>query len=179
MWRRSTLLMAVVVGCGSASGPTDAWTEALPSRQTLAVTAPSADAGAAASGGAPDILGQTAGLALLTWRTTVQMNDLVGGVLDTLSSVTRNQPAAVGTNSAVWGPIPDEVGPLVWRLVVNQVGPGEHTFELQVRANTGDMDFVPFLQGASGGASPTGPSEGTFAVDLAVAHQLESGRTPG
>jgi hypothetical protein len=174
MSRRLSLLLAMCVGCGAASGSGDPLTSGLPSRATLAVTPIQGNAGTASPGASGNSLGSTAGLALVTQQTTERVNALVGGVLDTLSSIARTEPAEVGPKSAVWGPIADPTSPLVWRLLVTRVGPGEQTFQLDVGLPAaGGADFHPFLQGASQGAGPSGPSQGVFVVDLALAHQLD------
>ena len=62
---------------------------ALPSRQTLEVTAPTARAPAALSGTSASALGETASLYVLTRQMTAQVNGIVGGALDTLGDITR------------------------------------------------------------------------------------------
>jgi hypothetical protein len=120
------------------------------------------------------VLGKTAGLAVLTRQATVWVNTLVGDTLDTVSSIARNQPAEAGPDNAVWGPFADATSPLAWRLVVTRVGPGEHTFQLQVRPSSGgDADFQAFLQGVSEGTCPNGPSQGAFSINFSLAHQLD------
>lgn len=174
MSRRLSLLLVACVGCGAASESGDSLTYALPSRQTLEVTLAAADGGTAAPGPSPDELGKTAGLAVLTRQTTVWVNALVGGALDTVSSIARTRPAEVGPDGAVWGPFADATSPLAWRLVVSRVGPGKHTFQLQVRLSSGGGgDFQAFLQGVSQGAGPSGPSQGVFSIDLSLAHRLD------
>src|SRR5678815_4935025 len=103
---------------------------------------------------------------------TAQVNGIVGGPLDTLGDISRTPPAAVGPDSAVWGPFSEPLSPVAARLLVTRVAPGSHRFVLELRPRSGqDSDFEPFLQGASTGAGPGGPSQGTFALDLDLAHR--------
>jgi hypothetical protein len=74
----------------------------------------------------------------------------------------------------VWGPFSEPLSPVAARLLVTRVAPGSHRFVLELRPRSGqDSDFAPFLQGASTGAGPGGPSQGTFALDLDLAHRLD------
>lgn len=174
MSRCLSLLLVGCLGCGAASESNDSLTSALPSRQMLEVTLAAADGGTAAPGPSLDVLGKTAGLAVLTRQTTVWVNTVVGDTLDRVSSIARSQPAEAGPDNAVWGPFADATSPLAWRLVVNRVGPGEHTFQLQVRPSSGgDADFQAFLQGVSEGVCPSGPNQGTFSINFSIAHQLD------
>ncbi len=170
MWKHLCLLGSFVCGCGVASQPESSFRTALPSRQTLEVMAPDGGTTAQPQGSAST---DTAQLYILTRQTTASVNGLVGGVLDTLGAVASTPPAAVSPNSAAWGPFSDALSPVVWRLTVTQLGPGQHAFLLAIRPKTGtDEDFQTFLQGASSGAE-TGPSGGTFSVDLGLAQQLD------
>ena len=181
MWRGSFVLLVVCAGCGGAvPASSESFVTALPSRQTLEVTAPTARAPAALSGssasalGAASALGETASLYVLTRQMTAQVNGIVGGALDTLGDITRTPPAAVSDRSAVWGPFSAPLSPVAARLLVTRVGPGAHRFVLELRPRSGqDSDFEPFLEGASTGAAPGGPSQGTFALDLDLAHRLD------
>jgi hypothetical protein len=178
MSNRLWLLLVVCAGCGGGSGSGESFLTALPSRQTLEVSSPSGG-GAALRGASAALLGETAGLYVLTRQTTAQVNGIVGGPLDALSTIARTPPAAVGADSAVWGPLTDALSPVVWRLVVTRLGAGEHAFRLDVRPKSGsDADFQPFLQGASQGAAPGGPSQGAFSVDLSLAHRLDPVANP-
>src|SRR5262249_29485535 len=86
----------------------------------------------------------------------------------------RNPPAAVGPDVAAWGPITDPLSPVTGRLVVHRVGPGAHEFRLDLRPRSADDSaFETFLLGASTGAGKNGPSDGSFSVDLALAHRLD------
>ena len=170
MWKHLCLLGSFVCGCGVASQPESSFRTALPSRQTLEVMAPDGGTTAQPQGSAST---DTAQLYILTRQTTASVNGLVGGVLDTLGAVASTPPAAVSPNSAAWGPFSDALSPVVWRLTVTQLGPGQHAFLLAIGPKTGtDEDFQTFLQGASSGAE-TGPSGGTFSVDLGLAQQLD------
>ncbi len=171
MWKRACLLGSLLCACGAAERPESSFLGALPSRQTLEVLAPDGGAVAHPPGTSPV---ETSQLYVLTRQTTGNVNGLVGGVLDTVAAISRNPPSAVGTDSAAWGPISDSLSPVAWRLVISQLGPGQHAFQLDVRPKAGvDGDFQPFLQGTSEGASPGGPSLGTFSVDLGAAQQLD------
>jgi hypothetical protein len=110
---------------------------------------------------------------------TAQVNGLVGGPLDTLGHITATPPAAVSPDSAVWGPFSEALSPVAARLVVTRVAPGAHRFVLQLRPKSGqDGDFESFLDGASTGAAPGGPSQGSFALDLDLAHRLDPVGSP-
>ncbi|HMK72094.1 MAG TPA: hypothetical protein VK454_02080 [Myxococcaceae bacterium] len=178
MSNRLWLLLLVCAGCGAGSGSTESFLTALPSRQTLEVSGPSGG-GAALRGASTALLGETAGLYVLTRQTTAQVNGIVGGPLDALSTIARTPPAATGADGAAWGPLTDALSPVVWRLVVSRLAPGEHAFRLDVRPKSGsDADFQPFLQGASQGPGPAGPGQGTFSVDLDLAHRLDPVANP-
>ena len=178
MWRRAWILSGLFLGCGSSSGSADSFVGALPSRQTLDVSMAS---GGAASSRAPSsaLVGQTAELYVVTRQTAAQVNALVGGPLDALSAIARTPPAVVGPDGAAWGPLTDALSPVVWRLVVTRLGPGAHAFQLGVRPKDGgDVDFQPFLQGGSQAAGPAGPGQGSFSVDLDLAHRLDPVANP-
>jgi hypothetical protein len=181
MWRGLFLTLVVCAGCGAAVPASfDSFLAALPSRQTLEVTAPTARAPAALSASSASAVGETASLYVLTRQMTAQVNGVVGGALDTLGHISRTPPAAVTADSAVWGPFSEPLSPVAARLLVTRVAPASHRFVLELRPRSGqDSDFEPFLQGASTGAPPGGPSEGTFALDLDVAHRLDPVAAPG
>ena len=179
MWRRLSVLTALCAACGSGTIQDRATAESLltglPSRQTLEVTAPSTRAPAALTAGSPAAtLGETAGLYVLTRKTSAEVNGLVGRTLDTLHSIAQTPPAAVGPDSAAWGPLTDALSPVAGRLVIHRVGPGAHQFRLDLRPRAApDSEFEPFLLGASTGAAPAGPAQGSFSADLALAHRLD------
>ena len=179
MWRARLVTLLVCAGCGAGPASSESFLTGLPSRQTLEVTAPTARAPAALSERSASLLGETASLYVLTRQMTVQVNGLVGGALDSLGDIARTPPAAVSTDSAVWGPFSDPLSPVAARLLVTRVGPGAHRFVLELRPRSGqDSEFEPFLKGASTGAAPGGPSQGTFALDLDLAHRLDPVGTP-
>jgi len=175
MWRVLVLTLVVCAGCGgTVPASSDSFLTALPSRQTLEVTEPTARAPAAQSASSESALGETASLYVLTRQMTGQVNGIVGGALDTLGDISRTPPAAISSDSAVWGPFSDPLSPVAARLLVTRVAPGSHRFVLQLRARSGqDSDFEPFLEGASTGAAPGGPSQGTLSLDLDLAHRLD------
>jgi hypothetical protein len=124
-------------------------------------------------------VGQTASLYVLTRQMTGQVNGFVGGALDMLGTISRTPPAAVGPDSAAWGPFTDALSPVAGRLIIVRVAPGAHAFRLDLRPKSGsDAEFQPFLQGASTGAGPGGPSQGSFSVDLDLAHRLDPVANP-
>jgi hypothetical protein len=171
--------LVLAVGCGSEPGSAGSFLNGVPSRQTLEISAPSARAPAALVERSPALLGETAGLYVLTRQTTAQVNGFVGGALETLSNIARSLPTAVGPDSAAWGPFTDALSPVAGRLVILRVGPGAHQFRVDLRPKSGgDSDFETFLQGASTGAAPGGPSQGSFSVDLSLAHRLDPVANP-
>ena len=173
-------LTVCAVGCGGGgTGSTDSFLSGLPSRQTLEVKAPSAAAPAALTTGSADVLGQTADLYVVTRKATADVNGIVGGALETLSTIAHSPPAAVGPDVAAWGPLTAPLSPVAGRLVVQRVAPGAFTFRLDLRPRTApDSAFESFLQGASTGASATGPSEGSFSADISLAHRLDPVANP-
>jgi hypothetical protein len=184
MWRGPRFALFVcAVGCGSgavSTGSSESFLTALPSRKTLEVTAPTREAPAALAQRSGALVGETASLYVLTRQMTGQVNGFVGGALDTLGAISRTPPAVVGPDSAAWGPLTDALSPVAGRLVIVRVAPGAHTFRLDLRPKSGgDSDFEPFLQGASTGAAPGGPSAGSFSVDLDLAHRLDPVANPG
>jgi hypothetical protein len=179
MWRGLLVLLVVCAGCGASPASSESFLTALPSRQTLELTAPSAHAPAALSERSGSLVGEPASLYVLTRQMTAQVNGVVGGALDTIGDITRTPPAAVSPESAVWGPFTEALSPVAARLLVTRVGPGAHRFVLELRPKSGqDSDFEPFLEGASTGAAPGGPSQGSFALDLDLAHRLDPVATP-
>lgn len=175
MWRG---LFATLVLCAACGGDTpasaDSFRTALPSRQALEITAPAARAPAALSQSSPSAAGETASLYVLTRQMTAQVNGVVGGALDTLTGISRTPPAAIGPDSAMWGPWVDPLSPVAVRLAITRVGPGAHQFVLELRPKAAqDSEFAPFLIGASTGAAPDGPGQGQFSLDLDLAHRLD------
>jgi len=178
MWRRLSVLTVLCAACGSGTVPESAtavsFLTGLPSRQTLEVSAPSARAPAALTGRSPALLGETAGLYVLTRKASADVNGIVGHVLDTLHGIAQSPPAAVGPDVAAWGPLTDALSPVTGRLVIRRVGPGAHQFRLDLRPRAApDSEFEAFLLGASTGASSAGPAQGSFSVDLTLAHRLD------
>jgi hypothetical protein len=175
MWRGLCITLVACAGCGGAApASSDSFLSALPSRQTLEVTAPSARAPAALARSSISMSSETASLYVLTRQMTAQVNGIVGGALDTLGDISRTPPAAVSEQSAVWGPFSEPLSPVAARLVITRFGPGSHRFVLELRPRAGqDSEFAPFLQGASTGAAPGGPSQGTLGLDLDLAHRLD------
>jgi len=164
-------MMSLVCACGAATQPESAMLAALPSRQTLAVSAPSGDTAAQPQGSATE---ETAQLYVLTRQTISDVNGLLSGVLGNLEAITKTPPSAVGPDGAAWGPLSDALSPVAWRLVINRLAPDQHAFQLDIRPKDGtDADFQPFLQGASEGTSQDIPGQGTFSVDLTVAQTLD------
>jgi len=179
MWRGPLVVLVVCAGCGGTPASSESFLTALPSRQMLELTAPSARAPAALSERSASLVGETASLYVLTRQMTAQVNGVVGGALDTLGDITRTPPAAVSPDSAVWGPFTAPLSPVAARLLVTRVAPGAHRFVLELRPKSGqDSEFEPFLQGASTGAAPGGPNQGSFALDLDLAHRLDPVATP-
>jgi hypothetical protein len=171
MWKCLFVTTSLLCACGGSSQPAPSLVSALPTRQTLSVAAPGPDAGTQPQGAAP---GETAQLYVLTRQTVFDVNGLIGGVLDNVEAVTRTPPSAVSPDSAAWGPITDALSPVAWRLVIQQLGAGQFAFQLDIRPKDGaDADFQAFLQGASQGATPEGPSQGTFSVNLSLAQSLD------
>jgi hypothetical protein len=175
MWRGLCVTLVACAGCGGAApASSESFLTALPSPQALEVTAPSNGAPAALVRSSASAPAETASLYVLTRQMTAQVNGIVGGALDTLADVSRTSPAAINDQSAVWGPFSEPLSPVAARLVITRVAPGSHRFVLELRPRAGqDSDFAPFLQGASTGAAPGGPSQGTFALDLDLAHRLD------
>ena len=180
MWRGLCFVSTVcALGCGSGTVSADSFLTGLPSRQTLDVSAPSSHAPAALRQRSSALVGETASLYVLTRQTTGQVNGFVGGALDTLGAIARTPPAAVGPDSAAWGPFTDALSPVAGRLVVHRVGPGAHQFRLDLRPKSADDSaFETFLQGASTGAAPGGPTQGSFSVDMTLAHRLDPVANP-
>ena len=172
MWKRGGLLLVCLVSaCGTGGVSEQSFLTALPGRQTVDVSVP---AGGASHTGSAALVGETASLYVLTRDTLAHVDMEVGTVIETLNSIARTPPSAVGPDSALWGPFAEALSPVAWRLVVQRLGPDQHTFQLDVRPKAGtDAEFQPFLQGASEGASANGPSQGTFSVELGVAQQLD------
>jgi hypothetical protein len=171
MWKRLGLLGSLLCACGVADGPKSSFLAALPARQTLEVSPPVSGTAAQLQGAGPV---ETAQLYVLTRQTTSAVNGLVGGVLDTLGAIARTPPSAVTPESVAWGPFGDALSPVAWRLAVSRLGPGQQAFLLEIRPKTGaDVEFQPFLQGASEGSSQDGPSLGTFSVNLGLAERLD------
>ena len=175
MWRGLSCTLALwAAGCGAGTGSAESFLTGVPSRQTLEISAPSSRAPAALAERSAALVGQTASLYVFTRQTTGQVNGFVGGALDTLGTIARTPPAAIGPDSAVWGPLTDALSPVAGRLVIVRIGPGAHQFRLDLRPKSGDdSSFETFLQGASTGAAPGGPTRGTFLVDLSLAHRLD------
>jgi hypothetical protein len=182
MWRSLSLSFVICAACGSGSsstGSAESFLTGLPSRQTLEVSAPSGHAPAALTTRSAALLGETASLYVLTRQTTGQVNGIVGGVLDTLGKIASTPPSAVGPDSAGWGPFTDALSPVAGRLIIHRTGPGTHDFRVDLRPKSGsDADFKTFLLGTSTGATPHGPSEGSFSVDLTLAHTLDPVANP-
>ena len=177
MWRGLCVTLVACAGCGGAApASSESFLTALPSRQALEITAPSNGAPAALARSSASAPAETASLYVLTRQMTAQVNDIVGGALDTLGDISRTPPSTVSDQSAVWGPFSEPLSPVAARLVITRVAPGSHRFVLELRPRAGqDSDFAPFLQGASTGAAPGGPSQGTFSLDLDLAHRSELG----
>ena len=175
MSRGLFVTLVACAGCGGAApAASESFLAALPSRQTLEVTAPTARAPAALSETSASALGETASLYVLTRQMTAQVNGIVGGALDTLGDITRTPPAAIGSDSAVWGPFTGPLSPVAARLLVTRVAPGSHRFVLELRPRSGqDSEFEPFLEGGSTGAAPGGPGQGQLSLDLDLAHRLD------
>jgi hypothetical protein len=173
-------LTVCAVGCGGGgTGSTESFLAGLPSRQTLEVTAPNAVAPAALTTGSAEVLGQTADLYVVTRKATADVNGIVGGALETLDTIAHSPPAAVGPDVAAWGPLTAPLSPVAGRLVVQRVGPGAFTFRLDLRPRTAaDSAFETFLQGATTGASTSGPGQGSFSADLSLAHRLDPVANP-
>jgi hypothetical protein len=173
MRKKLWLLVVLMSGCGAAETSSPSFSKALPSRHTLDVSVPDAGSPAGVSASTPCGTGP-AGLYVLTRETTLAVNQQVASVIDTVVSIAQNPPTAVGPGSARWGPFSDGLSPVAWQLVVQEVGPASYAFQLDVRPKSpADAGFQPFLQGASQGLGADGPNQGTFSVDLGIAHQLD------
>jgi hypothetical protein len=172
MWKRVSLLVGFISGCGASGVSQQSFRTALPSRQALEVSVPAGDGSVAVRAGSTALVGETAGLYVLTRETTVRVNGQVGSVLDTLASIAQTPPTAVGPDSASWGPFAEALSPVAWRLLVQRLGPTEYAFQLELRPKAGG-DFQPFLQGVTEGVGPEAASQGAFSVDLGVAHRFD------
>ncbi len=175
MWRGFFVTIVLCAACGGdAPASPDSFRTALPSRQALEITAPASRAPAALSQSSASAVGETASLYVLTRQMTAQVNGIVGGALDTVTSISRTPPTAIGPDSAMWGPFVAPLSPVAARLAITRVGPGAHQFVLELRPKDAqDSEFAPFLTGASTGAAPSGPGQGQFSLDLDLAHRLD------
>jgi hypothetical protein len=95
MWRGLFVTLVVCAACGAAAAALVTRSAALPSRQTLEVTAPTARAPQRSLRARPPRSVRPASLYVLTRQMTAQVNGVVGGALDTLGDITRT-PAGRG-----------------------------------------------------------------------------------
>jgi hypothetical protein len=97
-------------------------------------------------------------------------------VLAVVWAVVSNPATKVEARRATWGPYHgNALEPVVWRLVVDEVGTNEYDYSLEgrSRASTSDADYRAVLKGHGYGKADARHNEGWFQWDADVARALD------
>jgi hypothetical protein len=179
----SSLFAAACQGQGAGSGPEAEYQAAIPAQDSLQISVPGSSSGTTSVGEHKEgLIGGTAGLYVVTRLTSEDINGHVGLILGILWAIVHTPPTSVTANSATWGPGGGEaLSPVVYRLVVTRVAPGQYSYHLDARPkdSQNDADFQTILDGAAQPSIPAGRGSGNLTLNLTTAHSLDPVGTPG
>ena len=186
------LALNVVTGCAlQKKDDADAFREAVPQSESVALSGP--DGSSSASGST-----STASLvpSLHTESTTPTptyakwygftrdmrdgVNTATAGILGAVWAIIQSEPASVAQDSATWGPWNDELAPATYRFRVTRIAPDEYDYVLEGRPKTSsaDSDYQAVLSGHGYGEPSALHGQGSFALDLDVAKSLDPYKHP-
>jgi hypothetical protein len=89
-------------------------------------------------------------------------------ITGTIGAITGNPPTTIDAKSATWGPAQgDALSPVMWKLVVTEVGDREFDYELDGRPHlsNNEADWRPILTGHGWGANDPNHRSGWFQFD--------------
>jgi hypothetical protein len=171
---------AAAAGCGMVDS--DGFRGGVPTRDTVALRVPGADATGALTvtdGVQSALVGQKADTYVTTRAITAVVNGGTYAVLTLVRTIIDFPASSVSGDTAVWGPHTEPLSPNTWRLTVSRLAPHQFHWLLEARAKTAaDSAFVTIISGThtealgAGGRPLEGFGSGDFAVDWDAAATL-------
>jgi len=160
----------------------DAFREAVPQEQSVALSGPDSNSASATAAVGPTrrILGTTPAAQYAKWYGFTRemrrgVNQVTAGVLAGVWTILHVPPSAISKDSATWGPYTDELEPASYRFRVTRIAVDEYDYTLDGRpkASTSDADYRAVLTGHGYGKPHALHGQGDFTIDLDVAKALD------
>ena len=155
------LTLSLALSACSTGGDADAFREVLPDNRLL-INMPVDFGGSARSN-----LGDESEYYVLTADATLDINQIIGDVLDGVGEITDFDPtwSNDGGNKALWGPWED--GDINGRLWVRELADGSFDWALEAkRVAEGEDAYLPVFAGQVDSGSDADISGGRFAIDF-------------
>ena len=185
----SCLLLALLPafsGCALRNGDgADEFREAIPAQRTVALAGPETQTESEAGGsrlqaeGDPAPSGDWAQFYAFTRKTRDDVNAVTAVVLGSVWIVVHTRPTDVWNDQATWGPWTDDLSPATYRFVVSRIEASHYEYRLEGKPKTaGDDQYRAVLVGDGYGKDDDRHGDGSFNIDLDVAHELDPFKNP-
>ncbi len=101
------------------------------------------------------------------------VNQVAGAVLGSVWIIVHTKPTSVDEKEATWGPWTDSLEPVTYQFRVTEVAEDEYEYRLEGRPKNTQGEFRTVLLGKGWGKGHTSHGDGSFMLDLDVAHELD------
>jgi hypothetical protein len=160
----------------------DAFREAVPQQQSVALSGPDAGASSSTAAAAPSrrTLGTAPTNSYAKWYGFTRdmrsnVNHVTASVLGSVWAILHVTPTAISQDTATWGPYTDALEPSSYRFRITRIATDEYDYTLDGRpkASTNDADYRTVLTGHGYGKPHAQHGRGEFTIDLDVASELD------
>jgi len=183
-WFGCSLALGLSTACtlDKKEDEADAFREAVPEQQSVALSGPDAHASSATASASPSrrTLGTAPSTAYAKWYGFTRemrngVNRVTAGVLGGVWTILHVPPTTIAKDSAAWGPYTDELEPVTYRFRITRIGRDEYDYTLEGRpkASNDEADFRSVLTGHGYGKPHALHGQGEFTIDLDVAKALD------
>jgi hypothetical protein len=180
----SSLTLCALSGCtlDKKDDAADAFRQAVPREQSVALSGPDAKSANSTAAAAPSrrTLGTVPTPVYAKWYGFTRemrrgVNQVTAGVLGGVWAILHVPPTTLSKDAAVWGPYTDELEPATYRFRVTRIALDEYDYALDGRpkASTDDAAFRAVLTGHGYGRPHALHGKGEFSIDLDVAKSLD------
>ena len=101
------------------------------------------------------------------------VNQVAGAVLGSVWIIVHTKPTSVDEKEATWGPWTDSLEPVTYQFRVTEVAEDEYEYRLEGRPKNTQGEFRTVLLGKGWGKGHSSHGDGSFMLDLDVAHELD------
>ncbi|HYQ01770.1 MAG TPA: hypothetical protein VER96_24020 [Polyangiaceae bacterium] len=181
-----SLVVCFASGCAldKKDDEADAFREAVPQKESVALAGPDSNGSASSSTAAvaPSLrtLGTTPTTQYAKWYGFTRemrhgVNQVTASVLGGVWTILHVAPTAISADSATWGPYTDALEPASYRFSITRVAQDEYRYTLDGRpkASTNEADFRTVLTGHGYGKPHALYGQGDFTIDLDAAKALD------